>query len=152
MPLAIPFHSHRIAGPRDWRECRDLLGLQSSAAAAVDLDFVKEHLPGQNGATEKAKQGFASPKTIISAVSKITGVRSTEILSDTRQAEIVLPRQIVMYILRNECKMGLIDIASALNRKDHTTVMHAVTKMEVLYPQNEKLREQIMLIKKEVWG
>lgn len=118
----------------------------------VTLDFIKANLLGGVGEQEKGVQGFASPKTIISAVSKITGIRPTEILSDKRQAELVWPRQIVMYILRNECKMGLIDIASALNRKDHTTVMHAVTKMEDLYPQNEKLREQIMLIKKEVWG
>ncbi|MEK7127120.1 MAG: chromosomal replication initiator protein DnaA [Patescibacteria group bacterium] len=118
----------------------------------VTLEFIKDNLPSANGAMEQSKENFASPKTIIAAVSKITGIRSGEILSDRRQAELVWPRQIVMYILRNECKMGLIDIASALNRKDHTTVMHAVTKMEDLYPQNEKLREQIMLIKKEVWG
>lgn len=127
--------------------------VQSQAGnTPITLDFIKANLVGGNGGQETAKPGFATPKTIISAVSKITGVKQTEILSDTRQAEIVLPRQMVMYLLRNECKMGLIEIASALNRKDHTTVMHAVAKMEDLYPQNEKLREQIMLIKKEVWG
>ncbi|MDO8515214.1 MAG: helix-turn-helix domain-containing protein, partial [bacterium] len=101
----------------------------------ISLDFIKDNLLN-NSIKETGKQGFASPKTIISVVSKITGIKSTDILSDRRQAELVWPRQIVMYILRNECKMGLIEIASALNRKDHTTVMHAVEKIETLYPQS----------------
>jgi chromosomal replication initiator protein len=119
---------------------------------AIDLEFVRTVIKSNGQEVKETKKGFASPKTVITAVSKITGVKPAEILSDKRNAELVLPRQIAMFILRTESRMGYVEIANALNRKDHTTVIHAERKIKELLTQNSQLNEEVMSIKKEIWG
>ena len=119
---------------------------------AVDMDLVKKTVGGSANVPKEEKKTFASPKTVIEAVSRVTGIKPVEILSEKRTSELVLPRQMAMYILRNECGMGLTETASALNRKDHTTVMHAIDKISLLLLENPRIKNQVMLIKKEIWG
>ena len=129
-----------------------ILASSQASKIPVDLDLVKKTIGGRESFPKEEKRAFASPKTVIEAVSKITGIKTVEILSDKRNAELVLPRQMAMYILRNDCGMGLMETASALNRKDHTTVMHAIDKISLLLNQNTQIKDKVMLIKKELWG
>jgi chromosomal replication initiator protein len=118
----------------------------------INLEFVQTVIKVNGNEVREIKKGFVSPRAVISAVSKITGIKTPEILSDKRNAELVLPRQIAMYILRTESRMGYVEIANALNRKDHTTVIHAERKIRELLAQNPQLNENILLIKREIWG
>lgn len=120
--------------------------------AKIDLDFIRSVIKANGNEVKEAKKGFASPKTVITAVSKITGIKPPEILSEKRNAELVLPRQIAMFLLRTENKMGYEEIASALNRKDHTTVIHAERKIKELLTNNPQLNEEVLSIKREIWG
>ena len=95
---------------------------------------------------------MASPQKVLAATSKILGVKQADILSEKRDAEFVLPRQIIMYLLRKECQIKFEEIARLLKRKDHTTIIHGVEKIEDEFANNLRLRQQILLIKKEVWG
>lgn len=59
-------------------------------------------------------------------------VSQTELLSRRRTADVVLPRQIAMYLARNFTIQSMPQIGRATGRKDHTTVLHAVRKVERL--------------------
>lgn len=118
---------------------------------SVDINLARTVLNGSGHPPEKTYVQV-NPKKVIAAVSKIMDIKQSDILSDSRSAEFVLPRQIAMFLLRKEQQMGLEETAAALNRKDHTTVIHAVKKIEALFATNPRIKQQILSIKKELWG
>jgi chromosomal replication initiator protein len=71
-----------------------------------------------------------SPNKIIDAVCSHFKVKKEEIKKQDRSRKIAYPRQICMYLLRKHTDLNYIDIARLLNRKDHTTIMHGVEKIE----------------------
>ena len=68
-----------------------------------------------------------------------------------RDREIVVPRQIAMYLLREELNLSYPKIAKELNKKDHTTAIHACDKIEKEIDNNEPLRHEISLIKERLY-
>lgn len=98
------------------------------------------HLFG--GKTNK-KNVRIKPNDIINAVCDTYNISLKEIKSAVRTERIAYSRQVAMYLLRTELHMPFIEVAQALNRKDHTTVMHAVTKIENLQESNEETKEEI---------
>lgn len=56
-----------------------------------------------------------------------------------------------MYLLKKHTKLNLNEIASFLNKKDHTTVMHGISKIEENLESNDDLKEQISQIKSEIF-
>lgn len=69
-------------------------------------------------------------ETIILQVSKHTGVSPADILSGRRQAHLVRARHIVMWICRYYTAESLQSIASALNCRNHATVIHGTTQID----------------------
>ena len=78
------------------------------------------------------RPSIVTPSIILEAVSKYYNVTSSDITSKKRNAEIVLPRQIVMYLARELTDLPLEEIGKALGKKDHTTVMSGVNKIKDL--------------------
>ncbi len=67
--------------------------------------------------------GGATPDAILQAVARYFGVNPEAIKGKARHKEIVVPRQIAMYLLREDARLSTPDIGRLLNR-DHTTVLH----------------------------
>lgn len=67
----------------------------------------------------------AQINTVINAASIAFGVSKSKVVADTRKNESVRPRQVVMQYLCYNSKLALNDIAKALGRKNHATVIHA---------------------------
>jgi chromosomal replication initiator protein len=70
-------------------------------------------------------------------------VKASEIKGKRRTAYIAQSRQIVMYILRTELELPLEKVAKEVNRKDHTTVIHACEKIERIKEENPRIAEKI---------
>lgn len=85
--------------------------------------------------------------TILSSVCNYFEVKQTAIKGEKRQKQIVVPRQILMYLLKTEAKMTFSEIGNFLGGRDHTTVMHGVEKMERLAETDKNLQKQILEIK-----
>jgi Bacterial dnaA protein helix-turn-helix len=66
---------------------------------------------------------------VITTVAHLFGLTKDELLSNTRRRDIVLPRQIGMYLARRLTRRSFKHIARAFNRRDHTTSLHAVRKI-----------------------
>ena len=62
----------------------------------------------------------------------------------------VLPRQIAMYLMRRELHTSFPKIARSLGRKDHTTAIHSIDKIEKQLAYNEDLKDSLMKIKESL--
>ncbi len=71
--------------------------------------------------------------------------------SPSRSKEIVLPRQIAMYLLRSELHMSFPKISNELGRKDHTTAIYGIEKIEKEYKINTSVREYINSIRESLY-
>lgn len=84
-----------------------------------------------------------TPQDVIRVVCAYYNVSPAVLKKPGRKESIVLPRQIVMYILRNHLKLNLEDVAYILKRKDHTTVIHASDKITNLMLKNPNFKEEV---------
>jgi len=73
-------------------------------------------------------------------------------LTSSRKKEIVRPRQIAMYLLREELKNSFPFIGRKFNGKDHTTAIHSYKKILNELEKDKKLEEEIGLIKERVFN
>jgi chromosomal replication initiator protein len=93
----------------------------------------------------------ANPEKIIRAVSFHFDVKERDLLATSRKKEIVRPRQIAMYILREELKSSFPFIGTKFGGKDHTTAIHAYNKILKEVEKNEGLADEINLIKEQIY-
>lgn len=91
-------------------------------------------------------------KKIVQAVSEFYDIKQNELLSSSRKKEVVRPRQIAMYLLREELKYSYPSIGRRLGGKDHTTAIHAYEKIYKELKQSETLVEEINFIKQRIYG
>ena len=91
-----------------------------------------------------------TPNLIIEMVAEHFEVTSTDILSKKRNSEYVLPRQVAMYLCRNMLDISLSNLAKILGKKDHTTIIHGINKIEDELLTNEELKNKIEIIKKKI--
>ena len=91
-----------------------------------------------------------TPSLIIEVVAEHFGVTPEDITSKRRNSEFVRPRQVVMYLCRTLTETSLSGIAKILGKKDHTTVIHGITKITEEIVNNEELRNKIETIKKKI--
>jgi len=80
-------------------------------------------------AVAAAPRKFTSYKKIIRMVADFYDVSEKELVNRSRKKEIVKPRQIAMYLLRDELKCSFPFIGEKLGKKDHTTAIHAYKKV-----------------------
>ena len=88
-----------------------------------------------------------TPKTIIDIVSKYYNITINDIIGKCRKKELVVPRQIVMFLLREECGSSYPTIGDELGGRDHTTAMHAYNKITNNVKEDVKLKQDIDSIK-----
>ncbi|MFH1894862.1 MAG: chromosomal replication initiator protein DnaA [Patescibacteria group bacterium] len=93
---------------------------------------------------------IATPKQIIQNVASFYDLREKEILSVSRKKEIVRPRQVAMYLLREELKSSFPFIGRSFGGKDHTTAIYAYEKISKEIEKNNNLSDEINLIKQRV--
>lgn len=97
------------------------------------------------------KKNAVSLKQIIEVVSGFYDLEDKEIRGTSRKKEIVNPRQIAMYLMREESNASYPSIGQELGGRDHTTAMHACEKITRSVEINEALRQEIDLIKQKLY-
>ena len=94
----------------------------------------------------------ANYKKIIETVSKFYNLEEKMLFNPTRRKEIVRPRQIAMFLLRKELKYSFPAIARKFGGKDHTTVIYAFKKIQQEMDENNKLADEVGVIKQRVYS
>ncbi len=112
------------------------------------LESVRSVLTGLEG---RRRGASLSPKQVITGVAAFFDISVDDLQGSSRKKELVVPRQIAMYLMREELSSSYPLIGQELGRRDHTTAMHAYEKIRSLLEQDEKMRQDIMLIKQKLY-
>lgn len=100
----------------------------------------------------KARPKHLSAKQIIERTARHFQIPLDDILGPKRDKDIVVPRQIAMYMLRSELHLSFPKIARELGRKDHTTAIHSVDKIEKESRVDASMRLAISEIKEHLYA
>lgn len=95
--------------------------------------------------------GVLTVEHIIAAVAAQFGVEEDRMLSRERSREVALPRQVAMYLIREETSESLPRIGQALGGRDHTTVMYGYEKIADRLETDDALRRQVLLVREKLF-
>ncbi|MEK7114861.1 MAG: chromosomal replication initiator protein DnaA [Patescibacteria group bacterium] len=91
-----------------------------------------------------------NPNQIIRAVADFYEISVADITGRSRKQEVVEPRQIACYLLRNMLSLSYPYIGEKLGKRDHTTAIHAFEKISQGINNNQSLSQKILLIKEGI--
>ncbi|MEW5805439.1 MAG: chromosomal replication initiator protein DnaA [Patescibacteria group bacterium] len=92
-----------------------------------------------------------NPKQVIKVVSSFYDLTEDRLFKKSRSQELVRPRQIAMYLMREVLKMSYPNIGEKFGGKDHTTVIHACSKIEKELRFDTQLSQEINSIKEKIF-
>jgi chromosomal replication initiator protein len=91
-----------------------------------------------------SKKQIPTPKKVVEEVTTLFNISHKDLVGPRRTKDLVLPRQICMYLLRNTCQLPLMAVGTILGGRDHTTIMHGVQRIE------EDIKEGVELVAQKV--
>jgi chromosomal replication initiator protein len=134
---------------------RELEGALNQLLAYAEMRGVTPDVTiaeGIIGNVRHSRPQHLTPKQIIDKTARHFQIETKEICSAKRDKHIVVPRQIAMYLLRSELHLSFPKIAGELGRKDHTTAIHSVEKIEKAVKLDLLIREQVAEIREKLYA
>ncbi len=126
-----------------------LIGWCELNGVSPSLEVAREMVGGFLG---KQDLRHITPAQILVAVGSFYNVPVEDIVSSRRTADLVLPRQIAMFLLRRELGLSFPRIGQEMGGKDHTTIMHGVGRIEREKASNEKVQEELSMLKEHLFS
>ncbi len=133
---------------------RELEGALNQLLAFCEMRGVTPNLQtaaGLLGSVRESRPRHLTPKQIVASVAQHFRIELSEILSPRRHQHIILPRQIAMYLIRSELHTSFPKIAEELGRKDHTTAIHSVEKIDRAIKLDYSIREHVAEIRENLY-
>ncbi|OGN07797.1 MAG: hypothetical protein A2750_01570 [Candidatus Yanofskybacteria bacterium RIFCSPHIGHO2_01_FULL_45_42] len=93
-----------------------------------------------------------SPPAILKAVADFYNITPADLARRSRKKEIVKPRQVAMFLLREEVKLSFPEIGQKLGGRDHSTVIHACEKIKKEESFDDSLKNELVLIRERVYN
>lgn len=112
------------------------------------LESVKSILGGI--AANPRKAGL-TPKRLLQAVAIFYDISMDNLLGSSRKKELVVPRQIAMFLMREELKASYPNIGQEIGGRDHTTAMHACLKVNTMMEGDEKIKNDILVLRQKIY-
>ncbi len=126
-----------------------LLASSKMGGAEITLEKARKYLDP----IIKRPRRIISLKKVLKAAADFYDITEKDILSQNRKRDIARPRQVVMYLLREDLKYSYPLIGTKLGGRDHTTVIHACSKIsQELKNNNEELAEELNLLKQDIYN
>lgn len=133
---------------------RELEGALNQLLAYCEMRGIEADLStasGLLGSVRTSRPKHITAKQIIDKTANYFQLKTDEICSPARDKHIAVPRQLAMYLLRSELHLSFPKIANELGRKDHTTAMHSVDKIEKAIKLDVTIREQVSEIREKLY-
>ena len=139
---------------RAQRNIRELEGALTSVLAYSDLTGASLDEETIEAALSDVapRSATMTPDRIISAVAQQYQMPEEDLLGPRRTRQISLPRQVAMYLIREETNTSLPKIGQALGGRDHTTVMYGHDRISDLIERDDGLRRQVHAIRDLLYG
>jgi len=102
--------------------------------------------------TSRVHRGALTAKQVLNIVASFYDVSLDALVGNSRKKELVLPRQIAMFLMREELRSSFPNIGQELGGRDHTTAMHAVMKISQSVERDDKMRQDITLLRQRLYN
>ncbi len=99
---------------------------------------------------QKEANKVLRPDDVINTICDFFSIKPTQLKGTKRDAILVRPRHMCMYLLKEEAGLTFVEIGNLLGGRDHTTVMHGVEKVKTLLSKEEKVKGEMLSIKKKI--
>ncbi len=142
----VPSDVLDLIAERFTENIRELEGALTRVTAVASLS----NQPVSKALAEQALQDFFAsdieirPTDIIGQVAKYFHMTFDEIVGRSRTKNVALARQIAMYLAREMTSMSLVDIGEVFGGRDHTTVMHAYTRISGEMQEKQEIYNYVM--------
>lgn len=161
--LQIKAETHNIQLPNDvvdylatnvQTNIRELEGALNQLLAFCEMRALEPNLAIVTGllGSSQTRPKHLSARQIIERCARHYQVSVEDIVGPKRDKDIVVPRQVAMYMLRSELHLSFPKIASELGRKDHTTAIHSVEKIEREQRIDAQMRSALAEIKERLYA
>ena len=133
---------------------RELEGVLNQLLAYSEMRGITPDISmaeGFIGNVRRSRPHYLTAKQIVDKTARFFQLTPDDICSARRDKHIVVPRQIAMYLLRSELHFSFPKIARELGRKDHTTAIHSVEKIESAQKLDITIREQVADIRERLY-
>jgi chromosomal replication initiator protein len=133
---------------------RELEGVLNQLLAYAEMRGITPDVStaeGFVGNVRRSRPHYLTAKQVVDRTAKYYQLSTDDICSPKRDKHIVLPRQIAMYLLRSELHMSFPKISQELGRKDHTTAIHSIEKIEKALKLDFAIREQVADIREKLY-
>lgn len=135
------------------RELEGALNVLLASARVNHAEITLEKAQKYLAPIIKRPRRIISLKKILKTVADFYDITDKDLLSQNRKRDVSHPRQVLMYLMREELKNSYPLIGSKLGGRDHTTVIHACSKIQnSLQGNNEALAEEISLLKQQIYA
>lgn len=148
------------------KNVRQLEGILMQAVAQYELEHcmptiktISEIMQKLLGGHEEssATVGFIDPpkarvtfQDLLEGVSRYYSVSVQDMIGQSRVREVLIPRQIVMFMAKKYLQMSYVSLGQSFSNRDHTTVMHAVGKIENRLNEDAQLLREVRTIEREI--
>ncbi|MBU2566650.1 chromosomal replication initiator protein DnaA [Patescibacteria group bacterium] len=92
-----------------------------------------------------------TPRRLLEIVVEYYDIKMDEIMGKSREQRFAFPRQVAMYLLREEAKCSFPAIGKHIGGRDHTTAMHACHKVDTLLKTDDQLKRDLNLMREKVY-
>lgn len=151
--IDLPLHVAQFLAANIRSNVRELEGLLIRVAAFASLrqqditiDFVKDTLRGFLAETSE----ILSIDGIQREVATYFGVSVPDLCGTSRQATVLRPRQVAMFLARKHCKVSYPELGKRFGGKDHTTVLSACRKIDTLQKTDSALRTALLALEHQL--
>lgn len=93
-----------------------------------------------------------SHQTVLKSVADFFNISAGDLVKRSRKKEVVKPRQVAMFLLREETKLSFPEIGQKLGGRDHSTVIHACEKIKQGEIDDEILKQELVLIRERIYN
>jgi chromosomal replication initiator protein len=149
------------------RNVREIEGILNQMIAEYELDgrlpsississrfnrlSIKHSHMGEKGNGIKNILRSVSYEEVIKGVSDYFGVDFDAILWDNRSRDLMIPRQVAMYLLKNKLRYTYERIGNIFNGREHSAVMYSCKKLEILLKKDQRLASDIYSLREKLW-
>jgi chromosomal replication initiator protein len=125
-----------------------LLAVASLTHRAITVELAREVLGG--GLAGKDAQISRTADAVREAVAREWGVSVEGLVSKKRTKDLTVPRQVAMYLLRDQLRLSLVEIGKLFGGRDHSTVIHSLTRVEEDLEADPQFKDRVNTLRARI--
>jgi chromosomal replication initiator protein len=155
LAVTIPPEVVEYVAQRDQSNIRELEGALNKVLAYAEMTrgplSLTLAMEALTNSAPGARRGKVSVEDVVNEVARYFQVKLADLRGRSRSREIVVPRQVAMFLLREQTDASLAEIGDVLGGRDHTTVMHGIQKITQELQTDVGLRSQVTAIREALF-